>query len=609
MDSEACGRDGLSSNGDIQAGCDGPSERHLRIFFEQSADLLCIIGFDGNFDRLNDRWQEVLGYKREQLLNRPLQDIVHPDERSATMEAIRQLTVGQSSAARFENRLRTRDGQYCWLEWSAQSAPDEQLIFASVRDVTGRKKTQTFFHVVVESSSAGLMIVDPGGKITRVNRQMESQFGYFREELVGMSVEHLIPERFRQEHSHLMKGFFASPSATLMGEGRDLYGLRKDGSEFLVEVTLKPFSIDESQFVLCTLIDISGRKKQELELTRQIRELDRHRLEMDTLSEMSSLLQHAVTPEEVYTIVDGFSSQLFGGVAAGVYTLPPSGNYFRLTSSWGGFPGSEILQSRDCWALRLSRTHHSSKASTPSCLHWQGNPTDYSICIPMAAHGQQVGLVHVILEAAKGDERVDELDRLGHSVADQLALALSNLELRKQLENLSMRDSLTDLFNRRYLEETVSRELDRIVRKGGKLGVVMLDADHFKAYNDAHGHQAGDDALRLIARVFKTQTRQSDICCRYGGEEFVLLFPDCSMEETVARTESLRSAIHQESSGKFSISAGVAEYPRHGEDWATLLHAADVALYGAKAAGRDRVITAPSAEATTDPVFQDSCSV
>lgn len=192
--------------------------------------------------------------------------------------------------------------------------------------------------------------------------------------------------------------------------------------------------------------------------------------------------------------------------------------------------------------------------------------------------------------------------RLARTAAEQIALALANLKLRETLRNQSIRDPLTDLFNRRYMEESLERELRRAARKHNPLSVVMLDVDNFKQFNDSFGHEAGDEMLRLLAHHMRNSIRFEDIACRYGGEEFVLILPDSRLEDTVRHVEQLREGahrlrleLHDRTVGNLSLSLGVAVYPTHGPDSETLLRVADQALYRAKQQGRDRVVVGQSA--------------
>jgi diguanylate cyclase (GGDEF)-like protein len=167
--------------------------------------------------------------------------------------------------------------------------------------------------------------------------------------------------------------------------------------------------------------------------------------------------------------------------------------------------------------------------------------------------------------------------------------------------NLSMRDPLTGLFNRRYLEETIGRELPRARRAGQSVGIILLDLDHFKRLNDTFGHDAGDYVLERVGDLLRTLTRGSDIACRFGGEEFAIVLPGASLENARNRAETIRSTFestvfefHGEKLGPLTLSAGVSALPPGVEDWPQVLQQADKALYTAKQAGRNRVLAVAS---------------
>jgi diguanylate cyclase (GGDEF)-like protein len=184
-------------------------------------------------------------------------------------------------------------------------------------------------------------------------------------------------------------------------------------------------------------------------------------------------------------------------------------------------------------------------------------------------------------------------------VAEHIALALANLKLREKLQNQSIRDSLTGLFNRRYMEESLEREMRRCDRKRQPLSIIMIDVDHFKRFNDTFGHNAGDAVLRELGHFLQRYVRGSDIACRYGGEEFILILPEASLSVTQQRAEQIKEGARQlnvecsgQQLGKITLSLGVACFPTHGLDGEAVIKAADTALYRAKQEGRDRVVLA-----------------
>jgi diguanylate cyclase (GGDEF)-like protein len=196
---------------------------------------------------------------------------------------------------------------------------------------------------------------------------------------------------------------------------------------------------------------------------------------------------------------------------------------------------------------------------------------------------------------------------MANMFVEQVGLSVANLRLREALREQSIRDPLTGLFNRRYLEETLEREIRRAVRSECVLGILMLDLDHFKKFNDTFGHEAGDTVLRETAAFLTRCVRAEDIVCRFGGEEFVIILPIADIHATQARAERIRSKLreltilHQgKTVGQVSVSVGVAELPQHGTTPKTLLEAADAAMYAAKRAGRDRVVVADDVSVVGD---------
>jgi len=224
------------------------------------------------------------------------------------------------------------------------------------------------------------------------------------------------------------------------------------------------------------------------------------------------------------------------------------------------------------------------------------------LCVPLFAEGETLGLLHLRRLSGKSSENTGSIEfslNLATAVAEEASLALGNLRVRESLHEQSVRDPLTGLYNRRFLEEFLLRELARADRKKHSLSIITLDIDHFKRINDSLGHGAGDIVLRRIGLLLQGFVRQSDIACRVGGEEFSVLLPEASMQIAAQRAENIRKAVQElrlkyedhDLSG-ITISLGVAAYPDHGTTPDSLIRAADEALYDAKFRGRDRVVSA-----------------
>ncbi|WP_210420254.1 PAS domain S-box protein [Aquisphaera giovannonii] len=232
-------------------------EREMARFFELSPDLFGLASLDGYFRRVNENFARVLGYQGDEILSRPYLDFVHPDDVEQTRRQMVKLTEGKP-VVRFENRYRDHRGEYRWFEWNAQAVPDEDMVFAVARDITGRRNLERRLLGTVESSPMGVVIVDRSGRIVQVNREAERLFGYDREELIGRPVEMLVPARFRGEHEGRREAFLASRESR-PGRGREVTGLRKDGREVPLELGLSPFDTEEGTFVTAVLCEAGPR--------------------------------------------------------------------------------------------------------------------------------------------------------------------------------------------------------------------------------------------------------------------------------------------------------------------------------------------------------------
>jgi diguanylate cyclase (GGDEF)-like protein len=323
---------------------------------------------------------------------------------------------------------------------------------------------------------------------------------------------------------------------------------------------------------------------------------------MVLLGEMNELLQACETVEEAYKAIGLKLPQLFPTCSGGVGVIDSFKNRVETVATWGKLPGSKPwFAPHECWALRRGRSHRVENSPLNLVcdhLHPHFLPIE-SLCIPMMAQGKISGLLYLL--TAQTGRLTEAKQQLARTVSEQIALALANIKLRETLHAQSIRDSLTGLFNRRYLEETLERELQRACRQDQSLGVVMIDIDHFKHFNDTFGHDAGDAVLRQVGKLLMTNIRASDIACRYGGEELTLILPDATLSDTYRRAEQIREAIktltleHRgELLGVITASLGIACFPTAGLTGEDLIRAADTALYRAKALGRDRVITAGS---------------
>ncbi len=340
---------------------------------------------------------------------------------------------------------------------------------------------------------------------------------------------------------------------------------------------------------------------------------------IEILGKMAHRLQSCLTADEFGQVIQRFVPQVLGGRPGGLYMLSNSRDAIRQMATWGDPVGlSSTFHLRDCWALRRGQAHIVADAvHEVPCSHVDDACVSAYRCLPLVAHGDVVGLFY-IEDGRKGREAVASQfdyqidDMFIDTVVENVALALANFRLRETLREQSIRDRLTGLLNRRYLDEALELEFARTERSDKPMSVVMLDLDHFKRFNDTFGHDGGDAVLREFAQVLTSCVRKGDIACRYGGEEFCLLLPGAAGEMARERAEQIRIAVSNlklmhlgRPLGPVTVSIGVAAFPEHAHTAIDLIQAADHALYRAKTGGRDRVemaLTASDLTRAADPI-------
>jgi diguanylate cyclase (GGDEF)-like protein len=315
------------------------------------------------------------------------------------------------------------------------------------------------------------------------------------------------------------------------------------------------------------------------------------------------LLQACSDADESLDVICQYAARLLPMDSGGLYLFRESRNQIELSVNWGAESKSEVIFSQeDCWAIRRGEMHILDHADhSLACRHLHDWAGVSSLCVPIVAQGNVLGILH--LENHAGKEITEAERSLANNLANQIALAMASIKLRDTLRNLSVRDPLTGLFNRRYMEESLQREIGTAQRKSRPLALVILDLDHFKNFNDTFGHEAGDMLLREVGTLLARKSRVGDIACRFGGEEFVVIYPEAQPEIVIQLANQLREAIFAlqlqhfgRSLGQISASFGLAFFPTHGSTTDELLRAADKALYEAKAAGRNRIEVAKSNE-------------
>ena len=336
-------------------------------------------------------------------------------------------------------------------------------------------------------------------------------------------------------------------------------------------------------------------------LARTVNALEDRAHESGLLTTARDELQLCVDVHQVYLSAASSISRLLAGTSGSLCMINNSRQLVEVVASWQGTAGESAVEDfhppESCCGLRSGQPRwRRPGVSEIHCSHFNRTAPELYLCKPISAHGNTLGMLYVQCESEAAltavNERMDGLRQL----VQLTGMAIATLNLRIKLENQSIRDSLTGLFNRHFMQISLERELARAARRKQVLAVFMLDLDHFKKFNDTFGHAVGDSVLKAVAEIFRSSIRTEDIACRYGGEEFTIMLPDVTPAVALERAESIRRAVatlvlplEREASAEVTVSIGVALYPDDGESADLLLRRADMALYRAKRQGRNRV--------------------
>jgi len=350
-------------------------------------------------------------------------------------------------------------------------------------------------------------------------------------------------------------------------------------------------------------------KETQEKTSRQITALEQRNRETATITEMGDLLQACRTADEAYPIVTRFAQRLIPASSGALYMIHDAKDPAENVAVWGNTPpgpAEHELAPNECWSLRRGRIYVVQDPSTePLCGHLKDSIQAGYMCVPLLAQGTAVGVLHLRLDPDQAETGAfnENQQRLAGKVAEYIAMTLTNLKLRDELRSQAIRDPLTRLFNRRYMEETLEREIRRANRHSTAVGIIMFDIDKMKPINDQFGHDAGDLVLKSLGKELLSMFRGEDVACRYGGDEFTIVLPEASLADVWRRAEQMRDAVRRldlvyegKHLGPLTLSIGVAAYPDHGATTERVLLASDAASYASKSEGGDRIMMGHQAE-------------
>jgi diguanylate cyclase (GGDEF)-like protein/PAS domain S-box-containing protein len=592
------------------------SEERYRGVVDNLQEVIFQLSASGAWTFLNAAWAELSGHLISATIGRGFLPYFHPDDREKCRSVLDEIKAGSTQNFERNVRLARDDGDYRSVRINMRRADniaaEEYVIAGTIVDISARiraekalRESEQRYALALEAASDGMWFHDLlADKIT---------FSQHWKEMLGYS-----PEEMQNSVETVMK--LIHP-ADITRYKVALQAHFERATPLALEVRLRPkegeyrwFNLrgqavwDEHGIALHmagAATDATARKEAESEAKRlnerlniSVSELQQQADELSRLREMADLIQSCTTLEEAYRIIGNFAQRLFSASSGAAFMINQSRNLVEATTVWGNMTAEEqVFQPEDCWALRRTKPNLvDTLHSTLKCAHVKGEPPGGYLCLPLTAQGETFGTLHLRDAGNKGAQRLSNRSNLIELFAEQVALTLGNLKLRETLRSQSIRDPLTGLFNRRYLEETLAREERRAARANTPIGIIVFDVDHFKRLNDTHGHDAGDAVLRALGGLLQTHVREGDIACRYGGEEFVIALPGASIAIVCERAEALRIATEKLSSAvsgrtieKVTISLGAAAYPDHGATWQDVIQAADKALYRAKQSGRNKV--------------------
>jgi diguanylate cyclase (GGDEF)-like protein/PAS domain S-box-containing protein len=446
---------------------------------------------------------------------------------------------------------------------------------------------------VLDHAHEAFVAMDAGGLVIDWNPQAQRTFGWSAEQAVGRVLADLmIPQRYRAAHAAGLRRYLDGGETRFLDRRLELSAVDRTGREFPVELTI---SCQEGLAAPCFYAfvhDISERRLSERLLRAQhaiTRVLAQAQSSEEAMRGLLAALGEAMgwqlgswwSPAENNREVLRCRSVWRSGDAAAEFEEVSLGLELERGVA---LPGRVWATGQAAWTADLA-----GDASLPrACVAGRAG-LHASLCVPVVAGREFRGVVE-LFSAQVGEPDLAAREILG-TLAEQIGGFMSVLEQRsellRKLERLALTDELTGLANRRAWQQSLERELARARRHRQPLCVAMLDIDHFKRFNDAHGHQAGDRLLREIAQTWRAQLRASDILARYGGEEFALVSPAWPLTAATAVLARVRAATPR---GQ-TCSAGLAVFTGS-ESAEQLVARADAALYEAKAQGRDRTIVA-----------------
>lgn len=490
--------------------------------------------------------------------------------------------------------------------------PENQTMWIlSLRETTyqielerGLKSEREFIEKVLQTVASLVVGLDLEGRIIIFNKACEDLTGFSAKEVFGKTIwDVLIPP----EDLEGVKQVFDELRFEAIPNSYENYWITKNGEKRLINWR-NSFVVGEDGkpiFIIGTGVDVTEQRRMEkeiltsrMELSRQLEAIQRRNYILGLLGEMVEGIIVSKSDEDVKTILMRYLGEIFDPHSWALYVLDKEKTVITKWVAGGNGrsqPAHEWIAAEECWALRTGRFYECHKEPIYSCNQGYNKKKGQIYCYPISYQLDKLGVLSLfVLDDSERNEG-QFFKELLEMVSRFIGLGFWNFRLRIMLREQSILDPLTGLYNRRYLNDYLKMEYYRAERSGMPISLIMLDIDHFKDINDTYGHTVGDDVLKNLANIIRQMVRLSDVICRYGGEEFLIVCPDMDIEVARNRAEALRAKVERyilPLVGGITISIGVATFPRHGDNIEKVLQKADEALYEAKRMGRNCVIVA-----------------
>lgn len=610
------------------------SKEHLyHNIVSESLDGIVMVDHEGTVCEWNRGLERITGYSAEQIVGEPFWSVMHrmrfspesPDKfREAFLAQMHMIMESPSVSMKEqmgEQKIIRSDGTTCIIQAISFVVPgkDRPMMGSIVRDVTQLVTTREALLAERRLFTEGPIVVirwnfAPGYPVEYASDNVSNLLGCTAEDLTSGQIlyadlihpddrQHIAPadviERVREKHH----------TGLTFAEG-DYRIVRADGQVRWVHDYTRIIATPqgEIQYLQGYLLDITDRIQIEEELkhvNQQLKnwidELEQRNAAANLLNSIGDLLQICNSVEDTYSVLEQYAPQMFRDQDGALYLSNGQSDQMRLCVEWGkNHPKNEVVMVSDCWGLRRGRTHFMDNLTVKlRCRHVpkQSETISY-LCVPISVQGKNIGLLHQEVPTGAFS---DQWEQLAESLAEQLGLVIANIRLRETLREQALHDPLTGLYNRYFMEESLDRELAQAERSNLPVSIIMLDLDHFKDLNTRFGHPNVDEMLGKFGVMLRNFVRQGDIACRYGGDEFLLIFPGAPIAAAFKRAEQLRQqvkllSVRSENGDEkhLTVSIGVAAYPENGLTTASILRAADAALYQAKAIHDTVILSEPN---------------